>query len=209
MFHIPEGTPKVEDQSLVLPEIGWKEWREALRSAVYAGDRSSSLDDPSPSERIRRSMQVLFDALKETEWHLRFWMLQKCDSPVEHLFLMKALERVTFVDGKPMLGRWRLHQQVVWEEYTLDFMLISDPSRLSSRSPRLVIELDGFAYHERTPEQATHDRSRDRKLAFRGFRVIRFTAHEVKKDAKQCVDEVLAIAEALDPEPFEGLLGDQ
>lgn len=44
----------------------------------------------------------------------------------------------------------------------------------------LVVEIDERAGDERTPEQAQHDRTRDRFMAARGWEVLRFTAREVR-----------------------------
>lgn len=43
---------------------------------------------------------------------------------------------------------------------------------------RLVIEIDGFAYHS-DPEQFEQDRRRDAALSALGYRVLRFSYHQV------------------------------
>lgn len=43
----------------------------------------------------------------------------------------------------------------------------------------VVIECDGHAYHERTKEQAAHDKQRDRYMQCAGFTVLRFTGSEI------------------------------
>jgi hypothetical protein len=55
---------------------------------------------------------------------------------------------------------------------------------------RLVVELDGHEFHERTKEQARRDRSRDRHLAALGFTVFRFTGSEVHRNPYRVADEV-------------------
>ncbi len=57
---------------------------------------------------------------------------------------------------------------------------------------RVVIECDGHDFHERTKEQARHDRRRDRRMTAAGYRVLRFTGSEIYADAFACADEVLA-----------------
>lgn len=54
---------------------------------------------------------------------------------------------------------------------------------------RIVVELDGHDFHERTPEQAQSDKSRDRELQALGWQVLRFTGREVLRDPRQCVQE--------------------
>ncbi len=43
---------------------------------------------------------------------------------------------------------------------------------------RLVLEIDGFAYHS-DPEQFERDRRRDARLSARGYRVLRFSYRQV------------------------------
>jgi hypothetical protein len=66
-----------------------------------------------------------------------------------------------------------------------DFVLFSGVQR----DVRLVVELDGHDFHERTPEQAERDKSKDRLLQKYGWRVLRFTGREVLRDPVKCVEE--------------------
>lgn len=66
------------------------------------------------------------------------------------------------------------------KEYRLDF---AEPSML------LCVELDGREFH--TDRKAfNRDRERDRRLAYAGWHVMRFSADEVILDAEACVAEV-------------------
>jgi hypothetical protein len=55
---------------------------------------------------------------------------------------------------------------------------------------RLVIELDGHDFHERTKEQAWRDKSRDRHLTAHGYTVFRFTGSEVHRNPYRVADEI-------------------
>ena len=70
--------------------------------------------------------------------------------------------------------------------YVLDFAVLQLPA-----GEFVGVEVDGFEYHDRTPEQAEHDRARDRALVASGWIVLRFAAREVMRDADGCVTEVL------------------
>lgn len=54
----------------------------------------------------------------------------------------------------------------------------------------VAVECDGHAFHERTKEQAAHDKARDRKIT-RTLPVLRFTGSEIHRDAMKCAGEVL------------------
>ncbi len=55
---------------------------------------------------------------------------------------------------------------------------------------QLVVEIDGHDYHERTKEQARHDKSRDRFMTASGFTVFRFTGSEVYRAVEQTIGEI-------------------
>ena len=71
--------------------------------------------------------------------------------------------------GRRMLG-FQFRRQVVVGDFIVDFM---------ARKASLVVEIDGDARHDR---QRAHDAARDRKLARKGFRVLRIPASLIECD---------------------------
>ena len=55
---------------------------------------------------------------------------------------------------------------------------------------RLAIEIDGWQFHGKYLKDFTRDRQRDRALVLNGWRVLRFTAGEVRADPDGCVSIV-------------------
>ncbi|WAP69069.1 endonuclease domain-containing protein [Jiella pelagia] len=55
---------------------------------------------------------------------------------------------------------------------------------------KLVVECDGHQFHERTKEQAQHDKSRDRDIQSAGYAIMRFTGSEIHKDPVACTNEI-------------------
>lgn len=55
-----------------------------------------------------------------------------------------------------------------------------------------AIECDGHDYHERTKEQAAHDKARDRYFQGLGLIVLRYTGSEIWRDAIKCASEAMA-----------------
>ncbi len=118
-----------------------------------------------------------------------------CGSPIEQMFLDAFLASGFMLNGLRQAGtaRWGpdiLHQQHPVGPYRLDFALVGNGAKVA-------IEADGHDFHERTKVQAQRDKSRDRFLVASGWRVLRFTGSEVFRDAKKCVDEVLAVTLAV------------
>lgn len=55
---------------------------------------------------------------------------------------------------------------------------------------KLIVECDGHDFHERTKEQASRDRSRDRLAQDLGYQIHRFTGSELWRDPWACAEEV-------------------
>lgn len=54
----------------------------------------------------------------------------------------------------------------------------------------LVVECDGHDFHDRTPEQASRDRARDRLFQSLGFTVFRFTGSDINTRGDDCAQEI-------------------
>lgn len=70
--------------------------------------------------------------------------------------------------------------------YTVDFLFIA---KAGDYERSLIVECDGHAFHEKTKQQAQHDKSRDRALSEVG-KVLRFTGSEIYRDPVKCVEEI-------------------
>lgn len=63
-------------------------------------------------------------------------------------------------------------------------------ARVIGSANKLGIELDGHAFHERTPAQVARDKQRERALIRHGFTILRFTGTEMVRNPRKCLDEV-------------------
>ena len=73
------------------------------------------------------------------------------------------------------------------------FMYVGLQGAEEKTASRIIVELDGHDFHERTPEQAQSDKSRDRELQAMGWHVLRFTGREVLRDPENCLSEVMTL----------------
>lgn len=124
---------------------------------------------------------------------IRDWLLArypasaKCESPIESLFF-SALEHMKGNRTLPAAESFEMQQQVAIGQYRADFMFsIIDPAE---QMKRLVIELDGHDFHERTKEQAARDKARDRYMTGQGIQVMRFSGSEIWGNPFACAEEV-------------------
>jgi len=61
---------------------------------------------------------------------------------------------------------------------------------IHNRGENLCVYTDGHTYHERTEEQAQHDRKIDRKLQELGFTVLRYTGKDVNENVSGIVKNI-------------------
>lgn len=84
-------------------------------------------------------------------------------------------------------------------QYRVDFYIYltrfgttgaSPDNQFSPELVKLVVEVDEHDYHERTSEQVSRDRERDRNLLLSGYPVIRFSGSEVHNFPESCVTKI-------------------
>jgi very-short-patch-repair endonuclease len=102
-------------------------------------------------------------------------------TPIERMvyFALRAREPYTAIRVKSQfhIGPYRADFLVTWE-YSPE---------------KIVIECDGHDFHEKTKEQAQHDKKRDREMQAAGYKVYRFTGSEIWKSRGRCVVEALEL----------------
>lgn len=124
-------------------------------------------------------------------------ILETAESPIEarlavHLFGFITDNTTCRLYGqrKSLDGKYRVDLAVTNED--------SDPKDADYPGPiHIAIECDGHNFHERTKEQATRDKRRDRELTTEGWRVLRFTGSEIWNDPKSCSEQVLRVVESV------------
>lgn len=89
-------------------------------------------------------------------------------------------------DGEGSLSYYITPQAQIGR-YKADFLIWFE---LGDARAGIVVECDGHAFHERTKEQAAHDKKRDRELLTEGYPVARFTGSEIFRDAIGCADQL-------------------
>jgi len=121
--------------------------------------------------------------------------LFKLDSPLERkLFLELKKAYIKFI---PQYGlNWR------GKEISVAGKTFDDPVNnfkevltivdfyIEKGKNKLCVYTDGHTYHERTEEQALHDKNIDRKLQEFGYKVLHYTGKEVNENSGKIIDEL-------------------
>lgn len=116
-----------------------------------------------------------------------FWKgYKECKSPIEQI-LFVALLRLEAVDIFP-----QFNVKAGGKRYIADFKIdaFDYPNTEDQVCTTVLIECDGHDYHEKTKEQAKHDKSRDRALIAEGYQVLHFTGSEIWNEPLKCMEEI-------------------
>ncbi len=152
----------------------------------YATDRSEGCESP-----IESAFSIAF----QTQCFLAVLESSPAFCAVDFRFTLEEVVGCEISDSKWFFDVRTQHQI---ERHRVDFLIQSarkgfakeDPPILS---PKIIVECDGHDFHERTPDQATRDKSRDRQLQSLGYIVFRFTGREIWRDPMACAVQVFEL----------------
>ena len=128
------------------------------------------------------------------------------ESPIEELMLyglilaaQDEVEDIGFVvDGRRFGDSGNgadfliIEPQAKIENYRADFLLTFKSSLPGFEKGRqLVVECDGHNFHDKTKQQASRDKERDREMKKLGYDVFRFTGSDIWNDAFSCAKEAV------------------
>ena len=118
--------------------------------------------------------------------------------------LQSPLERKLFLSLKQKYVRFQTQYALNWkgENISIKGKTYNDPKNnfkevltvvdfyIEKRGVKLCVYTDGHTYHERTEEQAQHDKRIDRKLQELGFKVLRYTGKDVNENIEIIINEI-------------------
>lgn len=159
-------------------------------------------DDISCYESLPLNVQGFVKHIMDNYFSDLLTDIDRTESPVEQLFLLAANEKAN-------APKWSLFKNGVLSEqilvtpqypvniknhhYRVDFG-ISYYSGHTNKYSTIFVEIDGHDFHERTKEQVTHDKQRERLLVNKCDSLIRFTGSEIYKDPYGCVSQAFQLA---------------
>lgn len=130
-------------------------------------------------------------------------LVAPCSSPIERVFITALYTEYHVADGvyfygaggdfsPPPFEGLHIYPQVKIDGYCLDFLCAN--MRANGSINYTVIECDGHDFHERTKQQASHDKARDRHFQRKGWKVIRFTGSDIWRGPAGAASDAFEIA---------------
>lgn len=124
-------------------------------------------------------------------------------TPIEALFFIewayqmyKEKNVLTTSPKTPSLKTFWLQPQydivIKTNKYRVDFLIQYavdwDPN---DKKTALLLELDSYFWHGKTPEQFKKEKKRERKLVQAGYKIMRFSGSEIVEHVEKYIDEVI------------------
>lgn len=113
----------------------------------------------------------------------------KCESPLERELHLELCRQ----NFRPVLQR-RINKDGSFYDFPENIdaknILTLPDFYIEEGEIKLCIYADGHTYHERTEYQAQRDRNIDRELQRLGFKVLRFTGSEIRKDKSLVIKSI-------------------
>lgn len=181
--------------------------RKAFHQARFTGEivtfqRERRTGMVTESEHIEAITQEAIIAEEEKIRRDIANLIAPCASPIERVFIAAfyAAYRTSSVFfygaakafSPPPFDGVHVYPQVSIDGYRVDF-LIADQSK-SGHVRYTVVECDGHDFHERTKQQASHDKARDRHFQRKGWKVVRFTGSDIWRDPGGAASDAFEIA---------------
>lgn len=117
---------------------------------------------------------------------IMFCILINCTTGYGYFYTEKDIEKngSVLTDGVYAV----IKQQEKIGVYKADFVisLVCNKEEIA----KIVIECDGHNFHEKTKEQASHDKKRDRYMTANGYKVFRYTGSDLHRSACSIEEEV-------------------
>jgi hypothetical protein len=122
---------------------------------------------------------------------------QVCESPIEAMLgaALLFMDKFESIPGYPLIlerqecvPHWGPEERLLipqfkFQSYRIDWVY-RDGANLT------FIECDGHDFHERTKQQASRDKKRDREIQAAGYPLLRFTGSEIWEDPFHCASQI-------------------
>lgn len=115
----------------------------------------------------------------------------KCESPLERSLLHELCK-----NNIDLVMQRRIKKDGTYydfpEKIDFDHILTIPDFYIEKDEVKLCVYADGHTYHERTETQALRDRNIDRELQRIGFKVLRYTGQEIRKNCPLVVENIIS-----------------
>lgn len=115
-------------------------------------------------------------------------------TPIENIALLHLIDLREIFGDKNI----QINPQKQIGKYRVDFEIIHKPfsSKDAEPSHKIIVECDGHEFHEKTKQQASRDKERDRFLTMEGYTVLRYSGSDIVHHPSRIVSDIDAIIDS-------------
>lgn len=107
---------------------------------------------------------------------------EKIESPIEKIMYLT----LSYLKGLYGIFNIKVIRQAKIQKFRVDFLV-------KHNGKNIVIECDGHEWHEKTKQQASKDKKRDRELQKLGYIVLRYTGSDIYANSTGAIDDLVVI----------------
>lgn len=116
-----------------------------------------------------------------------YWQTRGMNSVVSLAERFTPIESIAYVVIFQLSQHFGFHNMYVHPQkkigkYIVDFEVVYQPIEDQEPRKKIIVECDGHEFHEKTKEQVTRDKERDRFLTKQGYIILRYSGSELVRD---------------------------
>lgn len=134
-----------------------------------------------------------FNILEDIELYISY-----LKSPIEIIFYT-AFEIYKKENNKFVLLEPQVEININEKKYYADFEVEYDEliNNHLKKDFKLIIECDGYEFHQKTKKQVEYDNKREYELKMNNYQILRFSGSEIYNDPFECVERIFKYIEEL------------
>lgn len=115
--------------------------------------------------------------------------LEYCESPIE---IILAIALYIKTNGE-LYFESQVEITTDEKKYYADFGIFGDgfTNDFIKEDFKLIIECDGYEFHQKTKKQVEYDNKREYDIKMLGYDILRFSGTEIYNDVDSCVNKIL------------------
>lgn len=117
-------------------------------------------------------------------------LYEKIESPIEQIFITAFELYIMFNKKKDIVLFSQKEIKANGKKYIVDFYFEEDEYvNKFNTDKKIIIECDGYEFHQKTKEQVQKDNEREYNLKMAGYEILRFSGTQIYNNPFKCAED--------------------
>ena len=117
-------------------------------------------------------------------------LYEKIESPIEQIFITAFELYIMFNKKKDIVLFSQKEIKANEKKYIVDFYFEEDEYvNKFNTDKKIIIECDGYEFHQKTKEQVQKDNEREYNLKMAGYEILRFSGTQIYNNPFKCAED--------------------